>query len=413
MQLWKILLVTIVVFAAALGSGFDLIYRVGYTLLGVLTLSYLWARNSLTGIRVERKPSAYQLEVGQTLGELFTAYNGSMWPKLWLEFQDYSTLPAHLAGQVVSVRPFASTSWTVSTPCLARGKYRLGPMVVIAGDPFGIFHRQLMLDETSEVMVYPKMVELGHFALSAGELVGGYRSRQRAHYVTPNVLTVRDYLPGDSFNRIHWASTAKTGSLMSKDFEPDPTSDLWILLDMEAAPQAGEGLDSTEEYGVVAAASLARHFLRSGRSVGLVAYGQSPIVVPAERGLRQLGRLLEALALVRAQGHVPLAEVIAAEQTHFERQATVIAITPSLGEDWIAGLRYLKERGLRCIALLIEAGTFGGSGASLLAVGSLAAAGIPYFLAKRGEPLDHVLRATQVLGRGGSLAFTPHRSQSE
>src|SRR5919202_1673597 len=65
------------------------------------------------------------------------------------------------------------------------------------------------------------------------ELPGGQDVKSRTYHVTPNVATIREYQPGDSFNRIHWRSTARTNQLMVKEFELDPTADVYIVLDMQ------------------------------------------------------------------------------------------------------------------------------------------------------------------------------------
>ena len=60
---------------------------------------------------------------------------------------------------------------------------------------------------------------------------------------------------------------------MVKEYDREPSGDLWICLDMDAAVQVGEGEESTEEYGVILAASSAAEWLRANRAVGLVAFG--------------------------------------------------------------------------------------------------------------------------------------------
>ncbi|WP_444546131.1 DUF58 domain-containing protein [Tepidiforma flava] len=116
----------------------------------------------------------------------------------------------------------------VTTPLLRRGLYEWGPLTVTAVDPFGIFRRTRTFGEAQQILVYPPVVELPHFQAPPANLPGEGRFRRRTHYVTPNAAGVREYAPGDAFNRIHWRSTARTGELMVKTFELDPASDIWV-----------------------------------------------------------------------------------------------------------------------------------------------------------------------------------------
>ena len=87
----------------------------------------------------------------------------------------------------------------------------------------------------------------------------------------PETGGVRDYTTGDSFGRIHWALSAKHQRLMSKTFEQPLTTDLWILLDLDRDVHFGEGEESTVEYAVSLAASMASQVHSRGRQVGLIA----------------------------------------------------------------------------------------------------------------------------------------------
>ena len=147
---------------------------------------------------------------------------------------------------------------------------------------------------------------------------GGSLQGVRVQFSTPNVSSVRDYRPGDAFNRIHWPTSARTNRLMVREFELDPTADVWIVLDLNADVHAGSGLESTEEYAVTAAASLARHLLDQGRAVGLVS---QTATLPADRGPRQVERILEVLALVRASSPLTLAALLSAPRRVASRAA--------------------------------------------------------------------------------------------
>jgi uncharacterized protein (DUF58 family) len=240
-------------------------------------------------------------------------------------------------------------------------------------------------------------VPLPRFGRIPGELPGGALQGTRVQFTTPNISSIRDYRPGDAFNRIHWPSTARTNKLMVREFELDPTADIWIVLDLNTDVHAGTGLESTEEYAVTAAASLARHLLDQSRAVGLVS---QTATLPADRGPRQLERTLEVLALVRASSNLTLSAMLSAETSRFARSSTLIVVTPSTSEAWARFCQALGARGVHTSAVLIEAATFGPAESTLMLVSSLAAAHITTYLVKRGERLDHALSTPRLSMRG-------------
>jgi uncharacterized protein (DUF58 family) len=237
------------------------------------------------------------------------------------------------------------------------------------------------------VLVYPQATELPNFYVPPANLPGEGRFRKRTHYVTPNASGVRQYEPGDSFNRIHWPTTARTGQLMVKLFELDPASDIWIILDLEKDVHLGSGEESTEEYAVKIAASIARFFLVANRSVGFISYGKKLFVEEAERGAQHYTRILEALALSTAEGDVNLETLISEESKRFGRHTTVVVVTPSTSERWVGSLQFIAERGVKVACVLLEPSTFGGSENSLMVFGDLAAAEIYTYLVRRSDDL--------------------------
>src|ERR671911_329384 len=109
--------------------------------------------------------------------------------------------------------------------------------------------------------------------------------------------------------------------------------------------------------------------------------------IRADRSDRQLVKMLESLAVVRADGALSLAELLTVEGRRLGRHDFMTVITPSLEERWVAALAEIAQRGVRVSAVLIEPGTFGSAPSPLLTVSALAAAGIPAHLVKYGEPI--------------------------
>jgi uncharacterized protein (DUF58 family) len=220
-------------FLAAQGTGIRLFFHLFYLLLALLVLSYLWAWSNLRGLQVQRETYTHRTQVGEQARERITIRNTWPLPKLWIELRDYSDMPQHSSGFVTYLPGHDRRRWVARTPCTMRGKYTLGPATLISGDPFGIFRLERQVEGTGEVLVYPQTNPLPSFVLPSAELAGGQDVKSRTYHVTPNVATIRDYQPGDSFNRIHWRSTARTGQLMVKEFELDPTAEVYLVLDMQ------------------------------------------------------------------------------------------------------------------------------------------------------------------------------------
>jgi uncharacterized protein (DUF58 family) len=245
----KLAALTIVIYVAAATVGLRLFYYLAYVLGAVLIASWVWTRLNRRGLEVRREVSPTQAQVGQIIRETIELRNLSWVRKLWLEVRDQSSLPGHHVGAVVTLPGRKSKRWQVRTRCIHRGLYRLGPTVVVTGDPFGLFQTSQVLEGRGEILVFPPTVPLSQFGLKSGELPGGLRTERRAFHSTPNAVGIREYTPGDPTNRIHWAVSARNQKLMVKEFELDPTADLWLVLDLHEdvhVSAVGDGADIGE-----------------------------------------------------------------------------------------------------------------------------------------------------------------------
>ena len=256
-------------------------------------------------------------------------------------------------------------------------------------------------------------MDIPQFSPPTGYLPGGETMHRRTPYVTASVSGVRDYAPGDGFNRIHWPTTARTGRLISKEFELDPLADVWIFLDMYEyghAETVGEELISdiplpwltqraeqlelpcsTVEYGVTIAASLAQHFVHADREIGFLSYAAAREVVQPDRGERQLSRLAEILAVIQPEGRVPMAQVLATDGAMLARHTTLIVITASTDERWVTALRGLRARGVHGVGVFMAARTFGPAPEWAPVLADLQASGLPAYLVKYGDDLSAAL----------------------
>jgi uncharacterized protein (DUF58 family) len=361
----------------------------------------LWARQMAEHLEVEREQHYGWAHVGDLLEERFALTNHSFLPVLWLEIDDRSDLPGYSARTVRSAEGNQTVTWRTEGVCRQRGLFTLGPWRARTTDPLGLLEVVHDHPETQSILVYPPIVHLPELRLPRGAATGAGRSSRAAAEVTANAAGVRGYVPGDAVNRVHWASTARRDELMVKTFDLEPSGNLWIVLDMDSAVQAGEGEDSTEEYGVILAASLSNRALEENRAAGLVAYGTSvpvaggepeplPTLVMPRKGRAQQWLILQALARVRAGGHWPLQRVLAEMDRNLGRGTILAVITPSLDPSWVAGLLPPMRRGVAPTVLLLDPGTFGGEGDAGAMIGLLAELGVPAERIVQGMPFRPV-----------------------
>jgi uncharacterized protein (DUF58 family) len=317
--------------------------------------------------------------------------NVSVMPKLWVQIADGSTLPGHRAGYVASMGGRKRATWRARTVCKQRGRFQLGPITATSGDPFGLFRRRIVLTQPRELLVLPQVLPLSSFVLFTGGLPGRGRSSRRALQVTTNATTIREYMVGDALSRIHWRSTAHYNKLMVKEFDLDPAMDAWVFLDLHDEVQAGEGEHSTEEYGVTIAASIANYLLRQDLSLGMIVNAERREFLSLDRGDRQIERVLELLAVVKAGPGPDLKEALALDAFHFGRNTVAIIITPSTSRDWHDGVRHLQRRGVQVAVVGLDAASFDDRPEDEDTLALLEAAGIPVLRVKRGVSLREAL----------------------
>lgn len=391
---------------AGLFTGRGVFFNISYLLGGLLVLSLFWSWIAINWVQITRQTRTRRAQVGKTLDESFTVKNNGLFPKIWLEVRDHSDVPGHHASFVVpTLRPFGSYRWAAGTVCSVRGEYTLGPMTLISGDPFGLYQATRHISATSKILVYPPTLPLAQFATPIGLLSGGDAQRQRTHFVTTNAAGVREYAPGDGFNRIHWKSTARKDQMLVKEFELDPLADIWVFLDLSAASQVARPytLDggagdvyippSSGEYGIVIASSLVQYFLVKERALGFVTYNPARCVFQPDRGNRQLTRILEALAMARFESQFTCEQLMALEGHHLSRGTTLIVISADANDGWLREVNLLTRRGMRVIAVALDPLSFGATGvrsgeetrARLEGMGALT------YLVRQGDDLSAVL----------------------
>ena len=249
-------------------TGVRLAYTLAYVLILLLAVAYLWSRLLTRKLEVTRDSPQGSFMMGEAFEETFTVRNRSGLRLPYCEVRDGSKLPGYAPGRAFALGAGGSVTWTARGVFTLRGVHHFGPLEARLGDPFGLFPQKVMVAPENEVVVYPAIHAL-HQAVPQWS-GNGVAEAQRGQPVDvpPDVSTIRDYANTDGLSRIHWASTARTGRLISRTFDTGQSADLLVVLDLQRGIHAGTGVESSLEYAISITASVVHAAIRRGQAVG-------------------------------------------------------------------------------------------------------------------------------------------------
>lgn len=245
-------------------------------------------------------------------------------------------IPALFAGQARSL--------TYQTSCDRRGIYTFAPLRLSSKGPFGLFQTRRTLVVPGEILIYPayyplkrlRLFEKREFAEQSALRLG--RGSQ--------VISTREYRPGDSLRQIHWRSTARTGQLIVKEFSDDEQQAFTVVLDLQADITPNQGKFSPFETAIRLAASFGYYATR--KNIPLRLYGASPHWTPPAMSLSWWATL-NYLAKVQNDGHEPLAKVL----SHIPASTFVVVMISRPDETIIKALSTLAQPGRSTLAIFI------------------------------------------------------------
>lgn len=323
-------------------------------------LSYLWSRKLARGLRLSREQLYGWLQVGDWLEERFTLQNFSSAPAAWISIEDNSDLPGYSPSMGTGIGGNSERRWIKRTPCERRGVYHLGPLSLKTGDIFGIYSVEIHYPGTETFVVAPPVIPLPfELQIISGRTVDESRSSRIRTQKSISSISAREYMPGDSFTKIHWMITAKQDEPYVRVFENIHSSDAWwLILDLDQAVQVGEGDDATDEHSIILTASLADKGLKTGKSVGLIASAKEFVLHPSRHGFYQRGEILRSLALIQ-RGSLGISDLLDRSQRYIKRHSNIIVVTSSNQFDWLKKLDFFREREISPTVLLVASDKVG------------------------------------------------------
>ncbi|MNO66505.1 hypothetical protein D3C76_572940 [compost metagenome] len=293
-SVWGALALTLLALLYCWRGGQSLLFLV--LLLGLILIQGMIAQLcGPTSAKVEREFGPLIPEAGTEIAVTLTiTLNGGI-PPLWLLIEDQLT--GTTTGRLLFMGWKRKYTGTYYIQDAQRGVYRNFSVYLTWGDLFGWFMRTLRVKSDGVMIVHPKPLLLSSLAQTALHRNSDVENAMRESIMPESTLfgRLRDYESGDPLRQIHWKSSAKKGTLLTR--LSNETTGLSRFLLLDSSP------DSYSEKTFEAAVSAAAAWMLQGesRSGEMLLYHdglQSAITLSGSTGQR---RGLDLLAGVKRE----------------------------------------------------------------------------------------------------------------
>ncbi|GAB4099137.1 DUF58 domain-containing protein [Sinomonas halotolerans] len=164
------------------------------------------------------------------------------------------------------LRPGVPHEDLFTIPTQRRAVIVVGPVRSVRADPVGLLRREVMWTEPEDLYVHPRTTVLG---TSAAGFIRDLEGQPTNELATSDVSfhALREYVPGDDRRHIHWKTTARTGTLMVRQFEETRRAHLAVCLSVNLDEYGGE---EEFELAVSVAGSIGRQAVAEQRELSAI-----------------------------------------------------------------------------------------------------------------------------------------------
>ncbi|TWU45761.1 hypothetical protein Q31b_09370 [Novipirellula aureliae] len=392
-------------------------------------LAILWTRS----VVATRRGGDCELKIGSTVCIEIKLSNRSRLPVLWVLVEDLLPRRALMfnppALGVDGTRIQVMFLWGNQTKHLKyemqlnrRGYFQIGPTVLETGDLMGLYRRYRVGTDPQYITVLPNIIPLAAYEIGSRRPIGEIKMRANVMDDPTRLRGIRRWQPGDPMRSVHWAATARTGTLHSKIYEPSSIAGATLILDLHTTsnPQQHEPVRS--DLAITAAASIAHALHDLGEPCGLATNGRDaadrirsegwvgdyrvrgqaseatsmleksdrlrPIVKMASRDTANLREIVSTLARLERSDGLTLSELLIESESRLSSETTMLILLQQCAPESLAAILGLSRRGW-AVAVMIN--TYDINDYSAIA-GPLIAARIPTFYLSSAESIAEVCR---------------------
>jgi len=359
----SLLLAVIVLLAIAWNTDITMVYIFFVIAFVMFVLSYIHMRLNIPFIEVRRfvQDTAFEDEM---LNIKMKIRNSLSRGASFFEILDY--FPAAAPGKektslfMLDIKAKEEKNFNYTIECYKRGVWKMGPIEVISQDALGFFRMKRTLNVMADIIVYPSFFRIFAFPpLASGSVSWMGVETAKISGDSHEFFGIREYQRGDAMSRIHWPSTARHNKLIVKQFERSAIQEATIVLDLKKGDDIGTGRETTLEYSVKIAGSIARFLMNSGAFVQIIGFAKEAMTVPLGKGDSHLYKTLEYLARVRAEGSYTLSQTLDEASFITPYGSTLITIMLDTDMEALSSLVQFKLKGIKLIVVVLSSSTFG------------------------------------------------------
>ena len=278
----------------------------------------------------------------------------------------------------LSVSLPAGSEWSrLQWPCrpLKRGRLQVATAHVEAVSPLGFWGLRKTVPVGAEIRVYPNLVterknlaalflNRGSFGLHAQRQLGKGREFEK----------LREYVPGDGYDELHWKATARRGRPITKVYQIERTQEVYVVIDASRLAARPAPVAASDETGEAPEQTTAlERFLTAALVLGLAAEQQGDLFglltfsdkvdrfIRARNGKAHYSACRDAIYTLDPRIVTPdYDELCSFIRLRLRRRALLIFLTtlddPVLAESFVRNMDLIRRQHLVMVNMIQPAG---------------------------------------------------------
>jgi uncharacterized protein (DUF58 family) len=290
---WVYLGGIILVALAALNTGNNLLFLVLACLIAIILMSGILSSTTLSGVdmRLELPEHIFAGQPVRATIELQNEKRTLPSFSLRVEAAKLKGAPAPAMLETPIYFPYlpkgGKVQQTVPVTFSRRGVHRQDTFRIVTRFPFGFLQKARRMDLKTEAVVYPSVAPTDELVEILPGLQGALESLSKGR--GQDLYALRGYVANDSVRHVHWKASARSGSLMVREFTREDDCRVLLVLDPHISPALNSSSAPTSqtaserfERAITLCAALTWHFYERNAALQFRSAGVETRLAPAE-----------------------------------------------------------------------------------------------------------------------------------